>query len=241
MKLSGDHSFNAPRDRVWEALLDPHVLVNTLPGAEKLEEVGENRFAGALNMQVGPVSGKFDGEVELYDLEPEEGYKLKMSGKGAPGFVNGTGAIRLADAEGGGTKLSYQVDMQVGGRIASVGQRLLESSGRVLTRQALEGLEQQIEARERPPAAKPTPAAEPDPAKPAAATPAAATPTPEPAAPRRVARPTTQAPSQVEFAARFAKGMFEEYVPEQKRPWVLLGGVLSLLLAVFLLGRASKP
>lgn len=228
MKLSGDHSFNAPRDRVWEALLDPHVLVNTLPGAEKLEEVGENRFAGALNMQVGPVSGKFDGEVELYDLEPQEGYKLKMNGKGAPGFVNGTGAIRLADAEGGRTKLSYQVDMQVGGRIASVGQRLLESSGRVLTRQALEGLEQQIEARERPPAAEP----EPEPEKPAAE---------EPAAPRRVARPSAQAPSQVEFAARFAKGMFEEYVPEKNRPWVLLGGVLGLLLAVFLLGRASKP
>lgn len=235
MKLQGEHSFDVPRSEVWEALLDPHVLVNTLPGCEHLEEVGENEFEGALNIQVGPVSGKFDGTVRLLELEPERGYRLKLDGQGAPGFVKGDGKIRLADADGGGTVLTYEIDAQVGGRIAGVGQRLLVSSGRVISRQALEGLEAQLQG----PAETPEEAAAEAPevsegaeaateARPPVEAETAETPA------RRVARPTAQAPSQGRFAAQFARGLFEEMVPPKMRPVVILLGLLLLfLLGVF--------
>ena len=106
--------------------------------------VGENQLAGALDMRIGPVQGKFQGTVTMTDVRPLEGYHLTIKGTGAAGFVEGEGAIRLADVAAGGTVLHYEVDAQVGGRIAGVGQRLLDSSAKVVTRQALEGLDRQI-------------------------------------------------------------------------------------------------
>ena len=145
VKIQGEHTFDAPREVVWKALLDPEVLARTLPGAEKLELVGENQLAGALDMRIGPVQGKFQGTVVMTDVRPLEGYHLTIKGTGPAGFVEGEGAIRLGDAvSGGGTVLHYEVDAQVGGRIAGVGQRLLDSSAKVVTRQALEGLDRQI-------------------------------------------------------------------------------------------------
>ncbi len=147
MKIKGSHPLAVPRETVWEAILDPEVLSRTLPGCEDMAPVGDNRFRGKLKMKVGPVQGVFEGGVELLDLDPPNGYDLKMDGKGAPGFVNGKGSLRLEDADGGGTLLHYEIDAQVGGRIAAVGQRLLDSSAKVLTRQGLQGLETQLAAR----------------------------------------------------------------------------------------------
>jgi carbon monoxide dehydrogenase subunit G len=154
MKIEGRRTIDAPRSVVWEALLDPEVLRKTLPGCEKLERVGEHRFEGALDIRVGPVQGKFQGTVELTDLDPENGYRLVMDGRGPAGFVKGDGAIRL-EGEGVSTDLVYDVDAQVGGRIAGVGQRLLDSSSRVITRQALDGLELQLQARQAAAAGEP--------------------------------------------------------------------------------------
>ncbi len=147
MKITGKHALAVPRDVVWEAILDPEVLSRTLPGCEDMAPVGNNQFRGKLKMKVGPVQGLFEGGVELLDLDPQNGYNLKMDGKGAPGFVTGTGSIRLEDSEDGGTMLHYDIDARVGGRIAAVGQRLLDSSAKVLTRQGLQGLDRQLEAR----------------------------------------------------------------------------------------------
>ena len=147
MKVTGTHTLAVPRGVVWEAILDPEVLSRTLPGCEDMAPVGDNQFRGKLKMKVGPVQGLFEGGVELLDLDPPNGYNLKMDGKGAPGFVNGTGSIRLEDADDGGTLLHYDIDARVGGRIAAVGQRLLDSSAKVLTRQGLQGLDKQLEAR----------------------------------------------------------------------------------------------
>ena len=147
MKIQGEHRFSAPREEVWKALLDPDVLSRTMPGSKGLEQTGDNEFKGELTMKIGPVSGVFQGKVTLQNLDPLTGYTLKLDGRGAPGFVNGTGAIRLEDDPGGGTVLHYEVDAQVGGRIAGVGQRLLDSSAKVITRQALEALDVQIQAR----------------------------------------------------------------------------------------------
>jgi len=147
MKIAGKKQFPVPRDVVWEAVLDPEVLSRTLPGCEDMAPVGDNKFRGKLKMRVGPVQGVFEGGVELLDLDPPNGYNLKMDGKGAPGFVNGAGSLRLEDTDDGGTMLHYDIDARVGGRIAAVGQRLLDSSARVLTRQGLAGFEKQLAAR----------------------------------------------------------------------------------------------
>jgi uncharacterized protein len=145
MKLQGTHTFDAPRERVWRAILDPAILARTLPGCEKLERVGENDFQGVLNVQVGPVKGQFQGTLVLTDVRPLEGYHMKLDGKGPAGFMNGEGDLRLTDA-GGATMLTYDIDSQVGGRVAAVGQRLLESSSKSIARQGLEGLAREIAA-----------------------------------------------------------------------------------------------
>lgn len=186
MKIKGSHTFAVSRNIVWEAILDPEVLSRTLPGCEDMAPVGENQFRGKLKMKVGPVQGVFEGGVELLDLDPPNGYNLKMDGKGAPGFVNGTGSLRLEDADDGGTLLHYDIDARVGGRIAAVGQRLLDSSAKVLTRQGIQGLEAQLETR------------------------AASAATAEAAA---ASNGDAEPPSQAAFAGRFAAGLARELWP----------------------------
>lgn len=139
MKLVGEYRFENPREQVWKALLDAEVLSRCLPGFERLEEVGENDFEGALNMRVGPVQGKFQGHLTLSELDPPSGYRLQIKGQGPAGFVNGKGILTLED-EGDGTLLQYDMDAQIGGKIAGVGQRLLDSSARAISDQALEEL-----------------------------------------------------------------------------------------------------
>lgn len=147
MKLQGTHTLDAPKPVVWEALLDPEVLARTLPGITRLERTEGDRFEASMNIKVGPVQGKFDGHVELSDLTPPNGYRMRMHGQGAPGFVDGAGAITLADAAEGKTELGYDMEVQIGGRLAGVGQRLLETTGKSLARQALESLGRQVAAR----------------------------------------------------------------------------------------------
>ena len=213
MKVTGTHTLAVPRGVVWEAILDPEVLSHTLPGCEDMAPVGNNQFRGKMKMKVGPVQGLFEGGVELLDLDPPNGYNLKMDGKGAPGFVTGTGSIRLEDMDDGGTLLHYDIDARVGGRIAAVGQRLLDSSAKVLTRQGLQGLEQQLEAR-------------------AAAAPAATAPA-TPPSPSEAAG-GAEAPSQAAFAGQFAAGLAKELWP------YLAGGALVVLAAIAISLRACS-
>jgi len=136
LKLAGQYRFQVPREQVWEALLDADVLSRCLPGFERLEKVGENDFEGALNIRVGPVQGQFQGRLSLSDLDPPAGYSLEMKGQGPAGFINGAGVLKLEE-EGGETLLRYDMDAQVGGKIAGVGQRLMDSSAKALSDQAL--------------------------------------------------------------------------------------------------------
>lgn len=145
MKIQGDYTFDAPRERVWEALLDPSVLTTVLPGCEKLDKTGEDAYEGVLNIKVGPVQGKFNGKIQLEDIQAPESYTMKVDGRGAPGFVKADAQVSLAE-EGEATRMSYAADAQVGGRIASVGQRLLDSSAKSIIRQSLEGLNARIVA-----------------------------------------------------------------------------------------------
>ena len=220
MKIKGSHTLAVPRGVVWEAILDPEVLSRTLPGCEDMAPVGDNRFRGKLKMKVGPVQGVFEGGVELLDLDPPNGYGLKMDGKGAPGFVNGNGSIRLEDSGDGGTLLHYEIDAQVGGRIAAVGQRLLDSSAKVLTRQGLQGLEQQLAARAAAPVEVPADSAS-----------TADSPAP---APEGGVEAAPEAPTQAAFAGRFAAGMARELWP------YLVGGALVALAAIAISLRACS-
>ena len=142
MKVEGQHTFDASRATVWSAILDPEVIAAIMPGCDALERTGENSFRGAMKIKVGPVQGLFQGEVELSDLRTGESYHIRIQGKGAPGFVNAEGDVRFLE-EDGKTVLAYEIDAKIGGRIASVGQRLLDSSTKVIARQSLEGLAEQ--------------------------------------------------------------------------------------------------
>ncbi len=139
MDVSGEYVFDAPQERTWNALKDPDVLASVMPGGEDFKEVGENEYSGLLNIKVGPVQGKFAGTIKLSDIVAPESYNIQVDGKGAPGFVKANGSLKLSGQDGK-THMAYDGKAQIGGRIASVGQRLLESSAKSIIRQSLDGL-----------------------------------------------------------------------------------------------------
>ena len=145
MKLEGDYVFDATVPEVWSALFDPVILAAVMPGCEKLELV-DGQYVGEIKVKVGPIQGKFTGKVDLKDKVEPESYTMIVDGRGAPGFVKATAAVKLA-AEGERTRVFYDTDAQVGGKIASVGQRLLDASARAIVAQSLEGLHTNIKLR----------------------------------------------------------------------------------------------
>ena len=124
MKIEGSADIPAPREKVWAAFLDPDVLAQALPGCEKLEAIGPNEYKATMKVGVAAIKGTFEGKVKLSDLEPPNRYRMAVEGSGGPGFVRGDAGMRMSDVDGG-TKVSYDADVQVGGLIASVGQRML--------------------------------------------------------------------------------------------------------------------
>ncbi len=215
MKLSGTYTFDAPRDIVWDSLMDPEVLARVMPGCEKLEQVGENEYEAALKIKVGPVQGKFKGGVTLEDINEPDSYQMKVNGKGAAGFMDGVGAVRLED-NGDSTIMHYDGDAKVGGKIASVGQRLLDSSAKALTKQSLDGLHKQILARAE-----------------AAKSATESGDVEAVAAPPPVVK--VEAPSEMEFAAGVAKNMVDEIIPPAWRPVAIVVALIivgSIIYAV---------
>ena len=146
MNIEGTYTFKAPRHIVWETLMDPDALSKAIPGAEKLEKIGENQYEAALNVRVGPVQGKFDGGIELSEINEPNSYHMTVTGQGPAGFLNGAGDVTLSDIEEG-TLMSYSGEAQVGGKIAGVGQRLVDSSAKSITRQGLQALDTLIQAK----------------------------------------------------------------------------------------------
>jgi len=124
MKLEGTYEIPAPRKKVWDAFFDPTQLKKAIPGCEKLEAVGPDEYKATMKVGVGGVKGTFEGKVKLTDKQPPDSYKMAVEGTGGPGFIRGETIITLTDHDGG-TRVSYTADVQVGGLIASVGQRML--------------------------------------------------------------------------------------------------------------------
>jgi carbon monoxide dehydrogenase subunit G len=125
MKVSGTSTLSADRPAVWRALNDPAVLVRTIPGCQRLEARGEDAYAMTVAAGVGSIKGVYDGEVRLSDQEEPGSFRMHAHGSGAAGTIGADVAVRLDDADGGGTLLSYDADAVVGGMIGGVGQRML--------------------------------------------------------------------------------------------------------------------
>lgn len=147
MKLQGEYIFDGPREEVWEIVRDPEILATALPGTQSLEKVGESEYAGTMHVRIGPVAGVFAGKIVVADEVPPESCTLEVEGKGAPGFASGTGYVKLFEQEDGRTLLQYEGDMQVGGRLASVGQRLIDTASKSMIAQGLESLNNALKAR----------------------------------------------------------------------------------------------
>ena len=149
MKLEGEYIFDGPREEVWNIVRDPDVLVTALPGTQSLEQVGENEYTGQMHVRIGPVSGVFAGRLVVSDEVPPESYTLSVDGRGAPGFAKGIGSVQLLEHGADTTLLKYEGDMQVGGRIASVGQRLIDTASKSMIGQGLDALNAALKARQR--------------------------------------------------------------------------------------------
>ena len=145
MKMSGSQTLPAPRKEVWDKLNDPDVLRRCIPGCESLEKRGEDKLAAVVNVKIGPMNTRFNGEVELKDLNPPESYRIEGSGSGGQaGSASGGADVRLAD-KGGETELSYDVDARVSGKIAQLGNRLIDASARNLAQKFFENFANEIE------------------------------------------------------------------------------------------------
>ncbi len=130
MKMTGEHRIDAPRETVWAALNDPEVLKQAIPGCQEIEKVSDTEFTATVKAKVGPVSATFKGAVTLADLDPPKGYTISGQGKGgAAGFAKGGAKIRL-DEDGAATVLHYEVNAQVGGKLAQIGSRLIDATAK---------------------------------------------------------------------------------------------------------------
>src|SRR5256712_2475213 len=134
MKLEGSYDVKAPRQKVWTAFLDPEPLRQAIPGCEKLELIGPDEYKATLKIGVAAVKGTFEGKVRLLDKKPPQSYRLAAEGSGGPGFVRADTVITLTDIEGG-TRVSYSADVQIGGLIAGVGQRMLGGVSKMMADQ----------------------------------------------------------------------------------------------------------
>lgn len=222
MEISGEYIFDAPQDLVWEALQDPEVLSNAMPGGEGFAEVGDNEFEGNLKIKVGPVQGVFKGNIKLVDVVPPDSYRMEVDGKGAPGFVKAVGGLKLTP-QGDKTHMAYEGSAQVGGRIASVGQRLMDTSAKSIIRQSLEGLNDYLKVQVAQRAAVAAVEEVVDGEVVVAET---AVPTPTPV-------PTYKPPSQTQVAMNVAKDVANDIIPVKYWPYLIgLVVVLIILLIV---------
>ena len=127
MKISGSNVVAQPVDKVWEAILDPRVLVATIPGCSRLEETGDHQYAMTVTAGVAAIKGTYNGSCALSDLKEGESLTMKLQGAGAPGTVDASVDVAFDDLGAEGTRISYEADAVVGGMVGGVGQRMLSS------------------------------------------------------------------------------------------------------------------
>jgi carbon monoxide dehydrogenase subunit G len=149
MELNGQYTFAAPAARVWDLLMDPQAIASCLPGCQTFEPAGDDRYRVVLTAGVAAISGTFEGVVSLADKVPPTSYRLTVQGQGRPGFVIGDASVTLAPDDGrapedGRTTINVVANVQVGGLVAQVGQRLLGATARMMMDRFFRCLEQKI-------------------------------------------------------------------------------------------------
>jgi carbon monoxide dehydrogenase subunit G len=153
MKIEGTHQLNAPRERVYQSLVNPEILKRCIPGCERLEQTVENTYAATIRSGVGAIKGVFAGTVRLEDMRPPEHYRIVVDGKGAPGFLKGSGNLDLEEQHEG-TLIKYTGDLQLGGTIASVGQRMIQGTAKMMASQFFTALEAEAQTKAGEPSPK---------------------------------------------------------------------------------------
>jgi uncharacterized protein len=131
MEVRGSYSFDAPAAAVWDLLMDTRVVCECLPGCKALTPIGEDRYEAVLALAVASITGTYKGTIAIADKQPPRSYTMTVEGSGAPGFVKGRSAITLTD-EGGRTRVDVAGEVQVGGTVARVGQRLLAGVSKMM-------------------------------------------------------------------------------------------------------------
>jgi len=129
MKLSGSYQINLSKEKVWEGLNNPEILKKSIPGCEEFKKNSETEFTATATNKIGPFNASFTGDIELEDLDPPNSYKISGSGNSPVGFASGEATVKLEDHENG-TKLIYEVQANVGGKIAQVGSRLIDMTAK---------------------------------------------------------------------------------------------------------------
>lgn len=140
MKISGSYRISLPRQRAYELLLDPDVLAKCIPGCDELTQSATDEYAMKMKMVISSVQGLFTGKVRIADRTPPQSFRLIVDGKGKVGFVKGEGLLTLSPAESA-TDVAYEGDVNVGGMIAGVGQRLIDSSAKFIIKKFFENIE----------------------------------------------------------------------------------------------------
>ena len=134
MEVSGDHSFNAPRELVWGFMLDPETLKQCLPGCERLDEIGPDEYEATMKIGIGAIRGVYQGRVKISDKNEPSSYTMLVEGKGPAGNVSGEGNIELVEADGG-TKVHWSGKANVRGTLARIGGRVLQPAAKTIVGQ----------------------------------------------------------------------------------------------------------
>lgn len=148
MKISGEITLPAPRQRVWDLFNDPRRLSRLIPGCEKLEQLAPDEFAGTINVGIAAVKGAYTGKLKLDEIRPPEHYKMNVDGKGKQGFMRGSGAMDFLPRDGdpNQTLVKYSGDVQIGGTLMQVGQRVIDSAAKMMMGQFFAAAEAELRA-----------------------------------------------------------------------------------------------
>jgi hypothetical protein len=158
MDMTGEYRVAAPRQKVWDALNDPEILKQAIPGCETITKHSDTEMSATVRAKVGPVSARFGGKVTISDRDPPNSYKIMGEGTGGPaGFAKGGASVKLADDGSGGTILSYIVEANVGGKLAQIGSRLIDATARQMADNFFSKFAQVVAAASAPTAAAPSP------------------------------------------------------------------------------------
>jgi uncharacterized protein len=145
MEISGTYTFNAPPERVWNLLMDPAVLSSCVPGCDRFDPAGDDRYRVTLTVGIAAITGTYTGAVQLVDQVPHTSYRLIVEGQGRPGFVKGSSAIALRP-DGESTEVTVTAEVQTGGAIARLGQRLVGGVAKMMMDRFFGCLQQKLES-----------------------------------------------------------------------------------------------